>query len=122
MADLQLSSLDDDLDITNEQMYIVEGDDAIVQHLLVRLRFFKGEWFLNPLLGMPYYDTVLVKNPDLVAIRGIFREAILTTPGILSIDSLNMSLDTPTRTLTVEFTALKDDGGTLDFSKEFIIS
>jgi len=122
MADLQLSTLDNDIDLDGEQFSIVDDDEALVQHLLVRLRLFKGEWFLNPDVGVPYYESVLVKNPSLVAIRAIFRQAVLTTPGIASLDSLTTELDTPTRTLTVTFTAIKDDGGTLDFSKEFIIS
>lgn len=122
MADLKLSTLDDDLDLTGEQLSIVDGDDAIIQHLLIRLRLFKGEWFLDTRVGVPYYDSILVKNPNLVAIRSIFRNAILSTPGIASLDTLETSFDAATRKLTVTFSAIKDDGGTLDFSKEFIIS
>lgn len=122
MADLQLATLDNDLDIDGAAMSIVDGDDALLQHLLIRLRLFKGEWFLDERVGVPYYDSILIKNPDLVAIRSIFRQAILTTPGIASLDALTTSYDSTTRTLTVTFTAVKDDGGTLDFSKEFIIS
>lgn len=121
MADLKLSTLDDDLDLTGEQLSIVTGDDAIVQHLSVRLRLFKGEWFLDLRVGIPYYDSILIKNPDLVAIRSIFRRAILTTPGIASLDALDTEFDAANRRLTVTFTAIKDDGETLDFSKEFII-
>lgn len=122
MADLQLSTLDDDLDLTGEKLSIVDGDDAIIQHLLVRLRFFKGEWFLDERVGVPYYDTILVKNPDFIAIRSIFRNAILSTPGIANLDSLTTSFEASTRKLTVSFAAIKTDGGVLDFSKEFIIT
>jgi len=122
VADLQLSTLDDDLDITGEQLSIVNGDDAIIQHLLIRLRFFQREWFLDLRVGIPYYDSILIKNPDLIVIRAIFRQAILSTPGIQSLNSLTTSFDAAARKLTVEFEAVKDDGGTLDFSKEFIIS
>ena len=122
MSDLQLSTLDDDLDLAGEQLSIVNGDDAIVQHLLIRLRFFQREWFLDLRVGIPYYDAILIKNPDLIVIRSIFRQAILSTPGIQSLNSLTTSFDAAERKLTVEFEAVKDDGGTLDFSKEFIIS
>jgi len=121
VADLKLSTLDDDLDLTGEQLSIVDGDDAIVQHLLIRLRMFKGEWFLDTRVGVPYYDSILIKNPDLVVIRSIFRNAILSTPGIANLDALTTAFDAASRKLTVEFTAIKEDGGTLDFSKEFII-
>ena len=122
MVDIRLSVLDNDIDIDGEQWQLVDGDDALIQHLLIRLRFFKGEWFLNPAIGVPYYDTIFLKNPDLVAVRGVFRLAILTTPGIASLNSLLTDLEESTRRLTVTFTAIKDDGGVLDFSKEFIIA
>jgi hypothetical protein len=121
VADLQLSTVDDDLDLTGEQLSIVDGDDAIIQHLLIRLRFFTGEWFLDTRVGLPYYDSILVKNPDLVFIRSLFRKAIIKTPGIAGIDSLTTAYDGTTRKLTVSFSAVKDDGEVLDFSKEFII-
>jgi len=82
---------------------------------------FKGEWFLDTRVGVPYYDSILIKNPDLVVIRSIFRNAILSTPGIANLDALTTAFDAASRKLTVEFTAIKEDGGTLDFSKEFII-
>jgi hypothetical protein len=122
MADIRLSTLDDDIDTSDEKWSLVDGDDAIIQHILIRLRFFKGEWFLDPTIGIPYYETILLKNPDLIAIRSVFRQAILTTPGIASLDSLLTELDNAERRLTVTFAAIKTDGGTLDFSKEFRIA
>jgi hypothetical protein len=122
MADLALDTLTGDLDITGDELHVIDGDDAIIQHLAIRLRLFRGEWFLDETIGMPYYERVLVKNPDLVAVRSAFRQAIITTPGIASLDKFSLALDSATRKLTVEFTAIKDSGGTLDFSREFVIA
>ena len=121
MADLALDT-NGDLEIEDGEARIAEGDDALVQHLQMRMRFFRGEWFLDPRVGMPYYESVLVKNPDLVAVRGFFRQAILTTPGISGIDAFELLFDAARRILTVDFRARKDDGGILDFSREFVIS
>lgn len=120
MADFLLNS-SGDLDITNGELTIVRGDDAILQHLKIRFQFFRGEWKLDKRLGIPYYQDILVKSPDLLIVRNLFRQTILTTPGIASITKFRMELDSTTRTLSVAFTAAKDEGGTLDFSDAFII-
>lgn len=120
MANLELDN-DGDLLVTNNALTIIEGDAAISQHLSVRLQFFKGEWVMDVRLGIPYYEYVLVKNPDLSLVRSIFRKAILDTPGIDTLEEFTLSYDNPSRTLGLSFTAKKTDGDLLDYSKEFII-
>jgi hypothetical protein len=123
MADLQLDPATNDILVTDDALAIVEDGDAIIQHLAIRLRFFLGEWFLDTRLGIPYFDSVLVKNPNLVLVRGILRNAILTTPGVLSLESFAFDFDNANRVMAVDFTVRRDDTGELlDFSKEFIIA
>jgi hypothetical protein len=122
VADLALDPATGDIDLTAQKLHLVDGDDAIVQHVALRLRMFRGEWFLDSTVGMPYYERVLVKNPDLVAVRSAFRQAIASTPGIASIDKFDLALDSTIRKLTVTFTATKQEGGTLDFTREFVIA
>lgn len=119
MADLKLTT-DGDLDLSTNDMQLVSGDDAITQHLKIRFQFFLGEWFLDESVGIPYWTEVFVKDPNLTAIRSFYRETILTTPGIASLaEPLDLDFDSSTRVLDVAFTAVKDDGETLDFSEEF---
>ncbi len=123
MADikLDLSGTDPDLDVSGADLAIVSGDDAIVQHLTIRFGLFKGEWFLNRRVGVPYFTDIFVKNPSLSDIRTIVSRIITGTPGIASLDSLALEVDAAARELSVEFTAAKDDGGVLDFSQVFIL-
>ena len=121
MADLALTE-DGDLKITDNALTIVDGDEALRQHLAIRLRFFLGEWFLDNRIGIPYFDDVLIKNPNLVLVRGILRSAISTTPGVESIERFEFEFDGATRKMELDFTVRKTaDGGLLDFNKEFII-
>lgn len=121
MADLALDDTGDLL-IFENALQLVEEDSAIVQQLTIRLRFFLGEWFLDKRLGIPYYDRVLRKNPKLAIVRGILRSAILTTPGIETLDSFEFDYDAVRRSMTVRFSARRtSDGSLLDYSKEFII-
>lgn len=94
---------------------LIEGEAAIEQNVRIRLRFLEGSWFLDLAQGIPYVDTILIKNPDLLLVESIFREAILSTTGIQSVNTMDLSLDL-TRKLTVSFTATMDTGQALVFS------
>ena len=122
MADLALDPLTGDILIKDASFSIVRGDDALLQHLALRLRFFLAEWFLDLRVGIPYYEDILIKNPDLVLVQGIFREVILETPGVDSISRFDLSVESSTRVMKLDFTVIKTaDGEPLDFSREFII-
>jgi hypothetical protein len=89
---------------------IIRGAEAVAQRIRVRFRFFLGEWFLDTRLGVPYYRDILIKNPDSILIGFIFRQVLLTTPGVKSVASFSASLERATRTLTVTFEAQLEDG------------
>ena len=124
MADLKLAldgSPPYDLDLSSGGLEMVTGDDAIVQHLTIRFQLFRGEWFLDRRVGIPYYTDILRKCARIADIRAIFARTITSTPGIGTLDQLDVDLDTTTRALSVTFQATKDDGEILDFSRAFIL-
>ncbi len=101
-----------DLLLTNSQLTWIRADDqqsVIAQKLRIRLRFFAGEWSLDTTQGLPYFTLIFVKNPNLPRVKAIFRQVILTTPGIASLQTFSLVLDS-TRTATVTFSALMDHG------------
>lgn len=107
-----------DLRLTNGQLTLIEGDEAVAQSIKVRLQFFKGEWFLDTRQGIPYFEEVYIKAPKLNVLRSIFRATLLGTPGVDSVDSLALSVDVATRKLTVSFVVVLDTGATLS-SEDF---
>jgi len=117
--DLKLDSTGD-LAIEDNDLVLLDGVDAIAQDVEVRLRFFLGEWFLDTRLGVPYYQKILGQKPRLTAVAGIFRKAILTTPGMLSITNFEIDYDGPTRALSISFRGTSIEGDFL-FNKELII-
>lgn len=120
MADLKLDA-DGDLEIGSDgDLIIVTGIDAIAQHLRIRLQFFLGEWFLDTRLGIPYFEEVLRKSPDLNVVQSLLREAIDETPGVIAINSFELDYDGVTRSLSLDFRALTDEGP-LRFTEAFVI-
>lgn len=121
MADILLDE-NGDIDLSGGRISIVRGDDAIKQKLSIRFKFFLGESPYDQRVGIPYFQDILKKDADLNAVRGIFRDTILSTPGIDGLETFELELNTTTRTLTLTFKARKDDGEVLDFSEAFIVS
>lgn len=105
----------DDLELCGDSpdLCMVSGVDHTVLKCKTRLRAFQGEWWLNPALGLPYHQSILgQKTPDLVAIRGIFVDALNAVPGVQSVTKLETGYDNATRTYTVTFEVLDDSGTT----------
>jgi hypothetical protein len=106
-----LTDINADISISGRDFVPVSGVDAIRQHMEIRLRTFLGEWFLDTTVGVPYIQEVFsTKIPDTDLIRSIIRREVIKTPGVLSADTLGVSLDTATRNLTIELDATTTDG------------
>ena len=116
MSDLLLTT-EHDLD---PSITLVDGVEAISQQLRIRLQIFLGEWFLDAREGIPFFRDVFIKNPNLSVVREIFRRAISTTPNILSVDKLILTLDPAQRHLRVDFSATTTSGAIITLSP-FII-
>jgi hypothetical protein len=87
------------------------GDlQGIRQQVMLRLGFFRGEWFLDEDRGVPWYEEILIKSPNLIRIREIFREAILSVSGIREVTYLDLRFSAFARTLDVNFRASTDLG------------
>lgn len=109
-----------DIAIENDTMVLVDGLDAIAQDIQARLLFFLGEWFLDRRIGVPYFEKILGQKPRLPVIKSIFRQAILTTPGVLAVNDLLVDYDGQGRRLSVSFNATTDQG-VITFNRELIL-
>lgn len=97
-----------DIVIEENVIVLIDGRDEIAQTLRTRLRVFLGEWFLDTREGVPYFEEILKKNPDPGRVDAIFKNEILTSPGVVEL--ITFKLDITGRKLTLEFTARTDDG------------
>ena len=104
-----------DLDLTTNDIQLVDGVEAVRQELQIRFRFFLGEWFLDPDEGVPYIRDVLVKNPSEGRVRALLTEVATSTPGVTEVTNLELDLDIGTRTLTVTMDLTADVEGDLTY-------
>lgn len=82
----------------------------VAQAILIRLRFILGEWFLDTEAGLPYFERIFVKAPQIDQLRVLYRTEILETPGVRELLALEMDFDANARRLDVSFRADTDQG------------
>lgn len=80
-----------------------DPDLCTAQKLTNRFQFFLGEWFLDTRLGVPYYQNVFVKNPDLNLIGQLFQRVITQTPNVASLTTAALNFINSSRELTAQF-------------------
>lgn len=101
---------------------VLKGAPAVAQRIAVRFRWFLGEWFLDQRQGVPYFRDILIKAADPIVISYVFRQVLVTTPGVKSVISFSATLDPQTRKLSASFEAKLVDGSILTAdSAAFII-
>ena len=93
MIDFALDPKTGDLVFEDFDFALVGGVDQIAQNLAIRLRFIQGEWFLNILAGIPYYQYFFIKNPNQIQVETFLKDEISNTDGIIDITSFSSDFD-----------------------------
>ncbi len=109
MKDLALDPKTGDLLIVDLGATLVEGVDQIAQNLSIRLRFIQGEWYLNILAGLPYYQYFFIKNPNQIQVETFLKDEISNTRGVIEITEFDSDFDGATRKFTVDFACRAQD-------------
>lgn len=115
MSDLYIDPTSRDLVISDTgAVRLTAGvPEAAAQRIAVSLLMFTGEYFLDLTAGVPYYESVLVHNPDLDLIRTLFRRIVSQDAYVVDVTKCEVSLDTQSRTLSVEINARLREGSEL---------
>lgn len=100
---------------SNYQIRMTQTEaEYISQKIEGRLGLQRGEWFLNRDLGIPYYEEILKKNPDLNKVRNLFTSEILRIPEIKTLLEFNIDFDQKARKYTLSFIAELTSGAIVD--------
>ena len=111
MADVKLDTTSRDVAVVDNAIVLTTPlEDEVLQTLIIRFRFFQGEFFMDLREGFPYYQEVFKKNIDLARIETAIRNTILTTPGVKNLTSLRVVFAQGERRLDVDFAARLEDG------------
>lgn len=100
--------IDGDLVLTSDAEQ--GGSNNVLQDILTRIRFFAGEWFMDTTQGLPWFQQILIKNPDQSKIDALFQNTIMGTPGVQQLLAYSFEPNFAARVLTVSFTANTTQG------------
>lgn len=96
-----------DLAIIDFDLKLTDETNVVAQRVKRALLLFKGEYFLDTDLGMPYYDDILGTKNSIDTLQAIFVNAIREVRGVADVKEFNMAFDNEKRTLSINMT-LKD--------------
>lgn len=82
----------------------------LAQRIKTRLQTFRGELYLDRSAGVPYFEEVLKKHPDVQRVRDLLLTQVATIPGVQKVLSMELTLDDSTRTFFVNYEILSDGG------------
>lgn len=99
-----------DLDIS-DGLQFTSGVSGVAQGIRIRLQMFKGEWFLDLDLGIPFLErdgisesvALMGQQFNEAKARREFRKAILSTPGVKSLIFLTITYTGETRKMNVSW-------------------
>jgi hypothetical protein len=110
MKDLALDPMTNDLLLVERSAVLVDDVDQIAQNLAIRLRFFLGEWYLNVLAGIPYFEYFFVKAPNQIQVESFLLDEIANTKGVEQVTDFSSTYDGASRTFGVKFSAKTING------------
>lgn len=118
--DFQIDTLTGDLAIVSGDLVVINDPrDAVAQDISQALKTYFGEWFLDQDIGVPYFQQILVKNPDGDVVDGVLKRAIANRSGVLSILSWDLNYNNAVRQLSLKAT-IQTYNGVINF-KEVIV-
>lgn len=101
--DLAMDMATGDLALRDGDVLLIDNAERVAQQILITLRFWLGEWFLDVQDGIPYLEYVLVKSPNLLHIRQVFTEAIEKIEGVQRVEEMKFAFDVKNRSLRVDY-------------------
>lgn len=108
--DIAMNVGTNDLILEGNDLLMIDNAERVAQQILITLRFWYGEWFLNVNEGVPYLEYILIKKPNMAHIRQILTEQIQSVEGVKSVTDMTLEFDQRARTLIVEYSATTDYG------------
>ena len=81
-------------------LQVVEGAEAVGQHIRQRLKTYSGEWFLDTAAGVAWLDEVLGKNYDPSLAEALIKTEVLNTDGVTEITSFSANFNRERRELS----------------------
>ena len=100
------------LDSSGDLLLNEQGDitltESVAQKIVIRLKWFAAEWRWNRDEGLPYFESLLIKNPDIDSMEAAIRRKIFEVPEVTDVRNVSITFSSKSRTGIIRFVALTD--------------
>ena len=102
-----------DILLKNGDLYFKNGDivleNSVRQKINIRLKWFFQEWRWDDEVGLPYFEYLLVKNPDINQIRELIEDEIFNVEEVTEVNDVTVSIDKLSRKAVISYEAVTDE-------------
>lgn len=95
-----MAAQDGDIALVGDGFESIRGEESIRQRITQRLRFRRGEYFLDIRLGVPYLTDILGRRFDEGIARRVITRTIESVDGVISVESVETRFDQYSRKFT----------------------
>lgn len=95
--------LDRDGDIRLTEMGDILLVTSPVQEVMIKFRWYYAEWVFDPEKGIPWFESVLVKNPDVEGIKKRLIREMLEVDDVLEVTRLDIHVNPESRNAVINF-------------------
>lgn len=100
--------LDSNGDLYVSKIGDIALENSVAQKIRIRLLWFLGEWRWDPEEGLPYFEKMLIKNPDIDYFEGLIREVIFNVEEVTEVKDVEIISDDKTRNASIRYVAKTD--------------
>lgn len=121
MSDILLKN-DGDFDLTEGRLSLITTQQELTaQRLSIKLRTYRGEWYLDLSEGIPYFQRIFKRSSNAKAVADtIFKNEINNDDGVISLNSFTSQLsNTGVYSLSFNVTTVSGDIVTVEQNINF---
>lgn len=82
--------------------------NSVAQRIKIKLLWFAGEWKWNKDEGIPYIESLFVKNPDIDMLESLIRQKIFEVEEVTEVKEVAINFNKQTRNAVIKFIAITD--------------
>lgn len=90
LGDIAVNSIGD-LILINSDIQVLNRRESVMQRVRIALLMVRGEWFRQRAVGVPWFTDILKKPIERVIADRTLRRAILSVPGVTSVERLALT-------------------------------
>lgn len=83
--------------------------NSVRQKIKIRLKWFFQEWRWDDEAGVPYFEYLFVKNPDIDQIKELVEEQIFNVDEITEVNDVSIEIDSLKRLAVIRYEAVTDE-------------